>query len=231
MASTLTKQQNPKLVMLGSGGHARVLQEVLSLAGFELHGFGAPTAAGSVLDTDHNDQPVAWLGNDEAILALDPTSHLLVNGLGSAGAISVRASVFDKFKAAGFNFLQIEAQHAVVSPSAVLLEGVQVLNGAIINTQAHINDNTIVNTGAIVEHHNKIGHSCHISVGATLSGNVTIGNATHIGAGATVIQGITIGSNCIIGAGAVVIRDVPDNHTAVGVPAVNRPNSSSTSGK
>lgn len=211
------------LIMLGSGGHARVLQEALSLAGFELHAFVAPTAEGSLLDTDHNDEPVRYYGDDSSLYELDPQTHLLVNGLGSAGPLALRSSVFEKFKKAGFNFLQIEAETAVVSPSAVLLEGVQVLNGAIINTDARIDDDTIVNTGAIVEHHNVIGSSCHISVGATLSGNVTVGNNTHIGAGATVIQGISIGSNCIIGAGAVVIRDVPDNHIAVGVPATSRP--------
>ncbi|MEY4492430.1 MAG: pilin glycosylation protein PglB, partial [Actinomycetota bacterium] len=71
-----------------------------------------------------------------------------------------------------------------------------------------------------VEHHNVIGAHCHIAIGAVLSGNVTVGERTHIGANATILQGVKIGSNCIIGAGAVVLHDVPDNHVAVGVPAV-----------
>jgi len=91
-----------------------------------------------------------------------------------------------------------------------------------VHTDAKIDDNTIVNTGAIVEHHNVIGAHCHISIGAVLAGNVTVGNLTHIGANATVLQGVTIGSNCIIGAGAVVLNDVPDDHFAVGVPAVSK---------
>jgi serine O-acetyltransferase len=50
-----------------------------------------------------------------------------------------------------------------------------------------------------------------------------IGNGVYIGAGAKVIGAITIGDNVTIGANAVVLKDVPDNHVAVGVPAVVKP--------
>jgi UDP-perosamine 4-acetyltransferase len=40
-----------------------------------------------------------------------------------------------------------------------------------------------------------------------------------LGTGTKVIQGLKIGKNTMIGAGAVVISDIPDNCTAVGVPA------------
>ena len=39
---------------------------------------------------------------------------------------------------------------------------------------------------------------------------------------ATILNNIKVGDDCVIGLGAVVIKDVPDNHTAVGVPAVNK---------
>ena len=170
---------------------------------------------------------------DESALTdgtLASDQYLLVNGIGSAGATTVRANVFAKLKSAGFSFLQLEAQTAHVSASATLSEGVQVMHKAVVHSDAIVDDNTIINTGAIVEHHNRIGANCHIAVGATLSGQVTVGSGTHIGANATVIQGVKIGANCIIGAGAVVLADVPDNHTAVGVPAVSKPNKSANGG-
>lgn len=52
-----------------------------------------------------------------------------------------------------------------------------------------------------------------------------IGNNVYIGAGAKIIGDICIGDNVIIGANAVVVKDVPSGCTALGVPAVNRPNS------
>jgi UDP-perosamine 4-acetyltransferase len=205
--------------MIGAGGHARVLEEALNEVGFELSGFVAPSAEGSRLSED-----VEWLGNDDALLAEDPSAVLLINGIGSAGNTAGRQAVFEKYKNAGFDFLQIITETANIADSAVMFEGVQVLAGAIVNTDAFVNDNTIINTGAIVEHHSQIGAHCHVATGATICGDVTVGDGTHIGAGATVIQGITIGSKCIIGAGAVVINDVPEGHTAVGVPAKIRPN-------
>jgi sugar O-acyltransferase (sialic acid O-acetyltransferase NeuD family) len=205
--------------MIGAGGHSRVLEEALNDVGYELSGFVAPSAEGSRLSED-----VPWIGNDEVLLGVDPNSVLLINGVGSAGNTAGRQAVFENYKKHGFEFLQIVSETANVAESASLVEGVQVLAGAIINTDAFIDDNTIINTGAIVEHHSVIGESCHVATGATICGDVTVGNGTHIGAGATIIQGVTIGAKCIIGAGAVVITDVPDGHTAVGVPAKLRPN-------
>ncbi|CAM3451928.1 serine O-acetyltransferase [Arcobacter aquimarinus] len=47
----------------------------------------------------------------------------------------------------------------------------------------------------------------------------TIKSNVVIGSGAKVLGNITIGANCKIGANSVVVCDVPDNSTAVGVPA------------
>jgi UDP-perosamine 4-acetyltransferase len=188
------------LLMLGAGGHARVLQEVLEEAGHEL-------AAEPITD-------------DAALGSLSPSDYLLINGIGSSSDLGVRAEVFERHKAAGFNFLQLQAQTAHISASAKLLEGVQVMHMAVVHSEAVVEDNSIINTGAIVEHHAVVGASSHIAVGAVLCGNVVIGARTHVGANATILQGVRVGSNCIIGAGAVVLHDVPDNSIAVGVPAV-----------
>ena len=208
--------KTPLLVMLGAGGHARVLQELLAEKGFTLHGYVAPTEEASF--------DGKWLGGDDTFKISKPEDYLLLNGVGSVGSQKVRKAIFDEYKKLGFNFLAIESNDSIVAPSAVVLEGVQVMRGAVINTAAIVEENTIVNTAAVIEHDNLIGQNCHISVGAVLCGDVKVGSGTHVGAGATIIQGVKIGQNCIIGAGATVIADVPDNHTAVGVPAKNRPN-------
>lgn len=55
--------------------------------------------------------------------------------------------------------------------------------------------------------------------GAIVAGNVHIGNNCELGTGCNIIQGLDIGKRTIIGAGAVVVRNIPENCTAVGVPA------------
>ena len=57
----------------------------------------------------------------------------------------------------------------------------------------------------------------------TEKGFPIIGDNVYIGAGARVLGRIRIGNNVSIGANAVVLTDVPDNSTAVGVPATVRP--------
>ncbi|MEY4618768.1 MAG: hypothetical protein RL101_954 [Actinomycetota bacterium] len=204
-----------KLFMLGAGGHARVLQEILEQAGHELTGFIAPGAAESSLLGE-----LTRYSDEEAIKHLSRENSLLINGVGSVRMPEFRWKIFQSYAAEGFNFLQLQAQTSHVSNSATLMAGVQVMHMAVIHSDAHIEDNVIVNTGAIVEHGCKIGNSTHIAVGAVLCGNVTVGEASHIGANATVLQGVTIGDYVTVGAGAVVTKDVPSFSKAVGVPAV-----------
>jgi UDP-perosamine 4-acetyltransferase len=52
-----------------------------------------------------------------------------------------------------------------------------------------------------------------------LGGNVVVGEGAFLGVGTMVIPGIRIGRWSVVGAGAVVTKDLPDDCTAVGVPA------------
>jgi serine acetyltransferase len=82
--------------------------------------------------------------------------------------------------------------------------------------------------GIIISHYAKIGRNCHIHQGVTIAQGfepvaATIGDNCMIGAGAVIIGDVKIGNNVIIGANAVVTKDIPDNSTAVGVPAKTIP--------
>ena len=69
----------------------------------------------------------------------------------------------------------------------------------------------------------KIGNNCNISQCLTIGSNhktpATIGDNVYIGPGVCIVEDVRIGNNVSIGAGAVVVKDIPDNATAVGVPA------------
>jgi UDP-perosamine 4-acetyltransferase len=204
------------VVLLGAHGHAGVLAESLRLAGHRVVGFIAPEAESQLGGVPH-------LGDDDAFASLDPATTAVVNAVGSvrgaADDAGLRARVFDDAVARGFTVLSVVDPTAVVRPSAVLGQGVQVLAGAIVNSGAHLGDDVIVNSGAIVEHDCRIGAHAHLSPGAVLGGDVTVGPGAHVGLGARVLQGRTIGSGATVGAGAVVTRDVTDGAVVVGVPA------------
>ena len=73
-----------------------------------------------------------------------------------------------------------------------------------------------------------VGDDVLIYQGVTLGGvslergvkrHPTIKNHTVIGSGAKVLGDITIGENCCIGSNSVVVKSIPDDSTAVGIPA------------
>jgi sugar O-acyltransferase (sialic acid O-acetyltransferase NeuD family) len=106
-----------------------------------------------------------------------------------------------------------------ISNSSKIGDGTVIMAGVIVNASVEIGNHCIINTAAVIEHDCTINDYVHICPNATLAGNVTIGEGSQIGVGAKVIQGVKIGKWSIIGAGAVVTQDIPDNCTAVGIPA------------
>ena len=68
-----------------------------------------------------------------------------------------------------------------------------------------------------------IGKNCRIRQHVTLASNAegapVLGDGVEVGAGAVIVGKVHIGNNVKIGALAFVNRDLPDNCTAVGVPA------------
>lgn len=207
-------KQHP-VIVLGAGGHAKVLIDMLRLRGCEI--LGIADADASRHGSSHAGCRV--IGGDDAVLQHDPGRVRLVNGVGSTDHPRARRRLFDEFKRRGYVFQGISHPSVVVAADAVLEEGVQVMAGAVIQPGGRIGMNTIINTSASVDHDCTVGAHVHLAPGVTLSGNVRIGDGTHIGTGACVIQGVTIGEDCVIGAGAVVLTDIPAGARAAGVPA------------
>lgn len=202
------------IVVLGGGGHARVVIDTLLELNRHVLGY-------TVTDPTVDNRPVfgvPCLGNDGHVHKSHPSQLEVVNGVGSIALTKPRSELYLRFHHLGYHFATIVHPSAIVSKGAVMNEGVQVLAGAVIQTGCKIGTNTIVNTRASIDHDCVIGGHVHIAPGATLSGCVHVGDGTHIGTGATIIQGIVIGESCLIAAGAVVVQDVPDGALIVGVP-------------
>ena len=206
-----------KWVLLGGGGHGRVLLATLRALGWEnrLIGIVDPEPVCPALQTWN----VPLLGNDECLWTMSPQEIQLLNGLGSAANTTRRKEVYQRFQSRGYGFQTLCHPTAWVADSADLAEGVQVMAGAIVQTGCRLGNNVLINTRAIVDHDCLISEHVHVASGAVLCGDVWIGAGTHIGAGSTVIQGVHIGVNACIGAGSVVVRDIPDETKVVGVPA------------
>jgi serine O-acetyltransferase len=104
-----------------------------------------------------------------------------------------------------------------------MITGIEIHPGATIGRGLVIDHGSGVVIGETAE----IGDNCTIYQGVTLGGtgkdegkrHPTLGNNVMIGAGAKVLGPMRIGDNVKIAAGAVVLDELPDNCTAVGIPA------------
>ena len=201
------------LIVIGGGGHAKVLVSTLLLQNRRVLGFvDLKTGLDSLLGVKH-------IGDDSTVFLHSPEEVRLVNGVGSIGSTVLRRQVCERFCTRQYVFDSVIHPSAVIAPQVEIEDGVQVMAGAVVQPGARLGTNSIVNTGACVDHDCWIEAHAHIAPGVTLSGQVHIGEGSHIGTGASVIQGIEVGAGSIVGAGAVVTSDVPPGVTVVGVPA------------
>ena len=205
----------PPIIVIGGGGHAKVLIESLQLQKRSILG---------ITDSNENKKGstlfgVPIIGDDNMILQHPPKSIQLVNGIGAVQNTTVRGKIFNFFKKHNYSFAQVIHPSCILSPDIELSEGVQMMAGTIIQPGTLVGSNTIINTKTTIDHDCTIGDHVHLAPGVTINGAVQIHNGVLIGTGATILQTVSIGENSIIGAGSVVIDDVPNDVKMVGIPA------------
>jgi UDP-perosamine 4-acetyltransferase len=206
------------VIVIGAGGHGRVVADAARAAGFRVLGF---TDANPQLHGERIDQ-IAVLGDDAALSGFDRREVQLLNGIGSVRVPRARRVIHERLRDAGWTLASVVHPRATVAESVVLGDGVQIMAGAVVQAGAQLGAGALINTGAIVDHDCAVGAHSHVAPRAVLSGNVTLGESCHVGTGATIIQGISLGARCVVGAGAVVLRNQPDDMVLIGVPATGR---------
>ena len=203
-----------KIVIVGAGGHGRVLLDILRYNHqFEIAGFLDSNTALHRKTMDG----LEVLGD----ISLIPQFPQL--GIGGAiiaiGDNRIRNAYADAFDEASVSLVSAIHPSANIADTARIGKNVVIAAGANVCTLVKVEDSAILNTGCIIDHESAIHKAVHVCPGVRIAGHVTVKPFAFIGIGATIIQGITIGQAAIIGAGAVVVRDVPDYSTVVGVPA------------
>ncbi len=198
---------NEPLLILGGGGHASVLVDILRQQNRDIVGVVTPSLSAE----RQVFKGILHFSSDDDVLNFNTSEIKLVNGIGSLPQQTLRTKIYEKFSQLGYEFETVIDHKAVISSYAKLGDGVQIMAGAIVQTGAIIGNNCIINTGAIIEHDCNIGEHNHIAPRATLSGQVKTKNNVHVGTGASVIQSVTLGERVIVGAGAAITQDIAKN--------------------
>ena len=194
-----------KLIILGSGGHAKSCIDIINedknydVAGLISNEYN--------ISKEQFFQDYPLLGNDDDLEKFVKYENALV-GIGQIKDPNPRINIYKKLKEIGFNLPIIISSHAIVSKRIDIGEGSIVMKQALINADVKIGYNCIINNKALIEHDVVISENCHISTGAIINGNVTIGPNTFVGSGAIIKNGISIAENSIIPAGTFINKDI-----------------------
>jgi len=197
------------LLVLGAGGHGRVVADAATT-------MGTWSRVCFVDDRATNVPGFELVGTSADLERLLSSFKALVVGIGDA---RTRLQLLERAAGLGFELPVIVHRSAAVSTQASLGPGSVVFAQSAVNPGAQLGRGCIVNTGATVDHDCRFEDGVHACPGAHLAGNVLVGERTWIGVGACVKQGVRIGSDVMIGAGAAVVADVTSGQTVVGVPA------------
>ena len=200
-----------EVVILGAGGHAKVIADIIKKSGDVVVGFLDDNLdiQGNII---YDNKKVLGTTKEEDIYKYKDKNFVI-----AIGSNRVRKLISEKYK--DLNWYTAIHPNAVIANEVELGAGTVVMAGAIINPGTKIGKHCIINTSVSVDHDNIFEDFVHISPGSHLAGTVTIKERTWICAGVTVINNIEIAENNIIGAGATVIKNITDkNSTFVGVP-------------
>lgn len=203
----MTKQ----LAIVGASGHGKVIADIAEQLGFTVKFYD--DAYPSKTNIEH--WPIQ--GTCADLIALHATPVDVVVAIGNN---DIRLQKTQLLQQNSFNLITLIHPSAVISNYAVIAQGTVVFAGAIINAFAKVGQGCIINTSAVVEHDCNIGDFTHICPNTALAGGVTVGSKSWVGIGSQVRQLIAVGNNSVVGAGSTVIKDIPDNVTAFGSPAV-----------
>ncbi len=213
--STFSHTDATRVLILGAGGHGRVILDILLQAGgHDVVGFldGNKAIHGRRVDG------IPVLGGIDDLPQIHRENN--IDGVCIAiGDNGTRRGLARQVEQADIELINAIHPSATLARSVTVGRNVVIAAGVVVCAQCQIGDSVILNTGAIIDHYTMIGEGTHICPGVRIAGRVKVEPGVFVGIGATVVPKVTLGCEAVIGAGTVVIQDVPSLATVVGVPA------------
>lgn len=203
------------VVVLGTGGFAREVLWILE----ENNRIKEQWNIMGFIDKDGKEECHGYpvLGADEWLV----NYHKDINVICGVGSVVLKRKLVSKFAAnSNIHFPSIIANGVKGDFNNIKMgQGCIICEGTILTTDIVLGNFVTVNLSCTIGHDAVIKDYVTVNPGSNISGNVNIKSNVEIGTGVQIIQGMNIGENVVIGAGAVVVDDIPDNVTAVGIPA------------
>lgn len=205
-----------KIAIIGAGGFGREVKTILDSINKVslLYEFIGYFDDGKVKGEMINNFPI--LGGIDDLNNFDADLDIVI----ALGDPRTKKKIIDKIGNNKINFPNIIHPSVMISDDAVKIgKGNIICGGTIITCNIEIKDFVILNLSCTVGHDTVIGSYSSFMPSVNISGEVVIEDGVYVGTGAKIINQLTIGKNTIVGAGAVVSKSLPENCTAVGIPA------------
>ena len=204
------------IVIIGSGGHAKVIIDIVEKAGL-YHIVGllnkSPKKNKKILGYD-------LLGKEEDLPKFVKT-HAIKGIIIAVGDNFTREKVVEiaKEKCPEIVFFSAIHPNASIAPDVSIGQGTVIMAGVSINATSSIGEFCILNTNSSLDHDSQMADFSSLAPGVTVGGECQIGAYSAINIGATLVPRITIGKHSVIGAGSLVNKPVGSFKVVYGSPA------------
>lgn len=200
------------LIVFGTGGHARVVQDCAHANGIHDGGLVAREQGDTSTAPLHN--WTTFIESAELVAELQQKQHACIIGIGHT---QTRQAVATRYP--DLHWATLTHPSAILLSQASVGDGTLVCAGALLGVACRIGKHCIINSCASIDHDCVLYNFAHAGPGARLCGDVVIEEAVCIGAGAIILPGLHIGAGAVIGAGSVVTKNVDPETVVYGNPA------------
>tara|TARA_B100000161_G_scaffold242033_1_gene194944 strand:+ start:181 stop:816 length:636 start_codon:yes stop_codon:yes gene_type:complete len=202
------------LIILGAGGHGKVVAEVAS----NLNKYSKIYFLDDKVNIDKEVLGSKVLNKIDFtyIKSIKKENNEFFVGIGDC---KKRKEIQERLKNDNLNIATLIDPFTSISKYSEIGLGSLICPGVIVGPDSFIGEGAIINNSSTIDHDCIVGNYVHICPHSSIAGGVQFGNLSVLGTGARVIQGKKIGNNCLVGAGAVVTIDIKNNKKAIGIPA------------
>lgn len=198
-----------EVVIIGSGGHGKVIADSLQLCGYKNIVFVDDTRTGELLGL-----PIVGKIED---LPRDSKAGFII-GVGDnyiRGQIALRLLVHIPEA----KFINSIHPTAIVAHDVVMGVGNVILAGAIVDSGGVLGDHCIVNTHALLGHDGHMDDFSSIGPGVNCGGGCHIGELSAVCMGSVLREKTQVGCNTVIGMGSLVLNNCMTSSVYYGSPA------------
>jgi len=206
-----------KIVIIGAGGFGREVKVLIDQINasldkpkYHIEGF---------YDDAHDLPPLInglpLLGSIKDLLEREENICVAMG----VGIPQVKKNIVDQLKHGNFDFPILIHPNVYIGDDVKIDAGTVICANNILTCNIVVDSFVTLNLSCTTGHDTNIGEYSSFMPSVNISGEVDIKEAVYVGTGAKIINQLEIGANTTVGAGAVVAKSLPENCTAVGIPA------------